>query len=73
LRKIYDIKANFGNQRKVLLSLLLDCQEVAHKVQQKKLFENIQDTMTDYLLVVEELLKFDAVEYVPKSVLFRDK
>jgi hypothetical protein len=56
-----------------LLSLLLDCQEVAHKVLQKKLFENIQDTITDYLLVVDELLKFDAVEYVPKSVSFRDK
>ena len=56
-----------------MLSLFLDCQEVAHKVQQKKLFENIQDTITDYLLVVDELLKFDAVELGPKSLSFRGK
>ena len=55
MKKLYVIKSNLLNWRKVLLFHVLDYQDIDHRVQtEKEAFENIQDAIVDYLSVVDE-------------------
>ena len=65
MKKLYVIKSNLLNRRKVLLFHVLDYQDIGHTgATEEEDLENIQDAIVDYLSVVDELTQESEIRYV---------
>ena len=65
MKKLYVIKSNLLNRRKVLLFHVLDYQNIGHTgATEEEDLENIQDAIVDYLSVVDELTQESEIRYV---------